>query len=74
LGDNPKYIENTKDIKRFILEKNDILIAGTGATAGIVFNVPDEFSGMAFSYNAPRIRVKKVLIFCIYFIFYNQMQ
>ena len=37
--------------------KGDLLIAGTGATAGIVFEVPDKLSGLAFSYNAPRIRV-----------------
>ena len=58
LGDSPKYVKKTKDIQRFILEKGDILIAGTGATAGIVFEIPDKFSGLAFSYNAPRIRVK----------------
>ena len=57
LGDSPKFVCKTKDISRFILKEGDILIAGTGATAGIVFEVPDEMSGLAFSYNAPRIRV-----------------
>jgi type I restriction enzyme S subunit len=57
LGDSLKYIKHTKDINRFILQKGDLLIAGTGATAGIVFEVPDKLSGLAFSYNAPRIRV-----------------
>ena len=59
LGDSLKYIKHTEDINRFILQKDDLLIAGTGATAGIVFEVPDKLSGLAFSYNAPRIRVHK---------------
>jgi len=59
LGDNPKYIERTNAIERFILHEGDLLIAGTGATAGITFEVPKELVGLAFSYNAPRIRVKK---------------
>ena len=57
LGDSPKYVKFNRDINRFLLERGDILIAGTGATAGIVFEVPDHFSGLAFSYNAPRIRI-----------------
>lgn len=59
LGDSPKFIARTKDIERFILAKGDILIAGTGATAGIVFEIPDHLDGLAFSYNAPRIRTNK---------------
>jgi len=59
LGDAPKYVKYTKDIERFILDAGDILIAGTGATAGIVFEIPDRFHGLAFSYNVPRIRVTK---------------
>ncbi|MCD9485510.1 restriction endonuclease subunit S [Photobacterium phosphoreum] len=58
LGDSLKYIEKTKDINRFTLKKGDLLIAGTGATAGIVFKVPDNLEGFAFSYNAPRIRTQ----------------
>lgn len=61
LEDNPKYVEHTSDIDRFILEEGDILIAGTGATAGITFEVPEQFSGLAFSYNAPRIHPKKIV-------------
>lgn len=56
----PVFIENSDSIKRFRLKKDDILIAGTGATAGITFKVPDEFIGLVFSYNAPRIKVKNV--------------
>jgi len=58
LGDSKKYVLHTSAIDRFILRKDDILIAGTGATAGIIFRVPDEYSGLPFSYNAPRIRPK----------------
>ncbi|WP_298764087.1 restriction endonuclease subunit S [uncultured Polaribacter sp.] len=60
LGNEPVFIKNTNDIKRFRISKDDILIAGTGATAGITFKVPNEFIDLAFSYNAPRIRAKKV--------------
>ena len=56
LGSEPVYVEPTKSIKRFVLAQGDILIAGTGATAGITFSIPDEFVGLAYSYNAPRIR------------------
>jgi len=59
LGSEPVYVDKTKDIDRFQLRKGDILIAGTGATAGITFLVPDKFVGLAYSYNAPRITVKK---------------
>jgi len=70
LNDEPKYVLHTKDIDRFILAKNDLLIAGTGATAGISFEVPDEYIGLAFSYNVPRIRVngevnKKFILYCL---------
>ena len=60
------YIERTRDIERFILEKGDILIAGTGATAGITFLVPDEFIGFAYSYNAPKIKVRNNDVLFIY--------
>ena len=59
LSDKPAYVELTEDMSKFTLQKNDLLIAGTGATAGIVFIVPDAFVGLAYSYNAPRIRVNK---------------
>jgi type I restriction enzyme S subunit len=59
LSKDSKYILRTKDTERFLLEEGDLLIAGTGATAGITFEVPREFNGLVFSYNAPRIRVIK---------------
>lgn len=57
LKDDAVYIEDTEDIKRFRVRANDLLIAGTGATAGITFIVPEKFDNLAYSYNAPRIRV-----------------
>jgi len=57
LEDDPKYVEDTRHLRRFRITSGDILIAGTGATAGITFLVPDNFKNYAFSYNAPRIRV-----------------
>ena len=67
LKNEPVYVKDTEDIKRFRVQTNDLLIAGTGATAGIVFRVPDEFNNMSFSYNAPRIRVTKAHFAFIYF-------
>ncbi|WP_421808695.1 restriction endonuclease subunit S [Flagellimonas sp.] len=54
-----KYIEYTENIKRFRISEGDLLIAGTGATAGITFLVSKEYHDLAFSYNAPRIRTKE---------------
>ena len=56
-GDREVYVKKTKEIERFKIRQNDILIAGTGATAGITHLVPEKFSDLAFSYNAPRIRL-----------------
>jgi type I restriction enzyme, S subunit len=55
---NAVFIEPTKDIMRFVIEKNDILFAGTGASAGASYIPKDEWQGLPHSYNAPRIRVK----------------
>ena len=43
---------------RFAIEGNDILFAGTGASAGASYIPKDEWLGLPHSYNAPRIRVK----------------
>lgn len=53
-------IQVTKETKRLSLIENDILIAGTGATAGITHFVDIEWEGLPFSYNVPRIRTKKL--------------
>lgn len=61
LGSEPVYVIESDDIRRFILNEGDILIAGTGATAGITFKVPKKYHNMAYSYNAPRIRVSEAV-------------
>jgi type I restriction enzyme S subunit len=66
LSDDAVYVEDTDDIKRFRVRRNDLLIAGTGATAGIVFIVPEKFDGLSYSYNAPRIRVTNAFHTFIY--------
>ena len=58
LESEPVYVLRTNDMARFTLQSGDILMAGTGATAGVTFSIPDEFHDMAYSYNAPRIRVQ----------------
>ena len=67
LSDEAVYVLNTKEIQRFKVETGDLLIAGTGATAGIVFTVPEKFNNLPFSYNAPRI---KIINDCNKFIYY----
>lgn len=57
LNNQAVFVEDTEDMKRFRVVKDDILIAGTGATAGITFMVPERFHNLSYSYNAPRIRV-----------------
>lgn len=57
LSDEAVYVENTKEIQRFKVKTGDLLIAGTGATAGIIFTVPEKFNNLPFSYNAPRIKI-----------------
>ena len=59
LGGDAVFVRLTNAIQRFLLDEGDILIAGTGATAGITFLVPTKFVGMAYSYNAPKIKVHK---------------
>ena len=66
LSNDAVYVENTLEMKRFTVQTNDILIAGTGATAGIIFIVPEKFNNLSFSYNAPRIRVKNAYHTFIY--------
>lgn len=65
---SPKYIKETQRTSQLTVRKGDILIAGTGATAGISFLVNDLWDGLPFSYNAPRIRVKNEN--CSVFIYY----
>lgn len=67
LNDDAVYIQDTHEIKRFRVKTNDLLIAGTGATAGITYIVPERYNDLAFSYNAPRIRLKNAQHYFIYY-------
>jgi type I restriction enzyme, S subunit len=67
LNNEPVYVKNTDDMKRFTVQTNDLLMAGTGATAGIVFVVPEKFNNLSYSYNAPRIRVENSYFLYVYY-------
>lgn len=58
-SNSPVFVEETVEIRKFIVEEDDILIAGTGATAGITTYIEKNYAGFAYSYNAPRIRCDK---------------
>ena len=55
-SDSPKYIKKTEMTKQLTLQKDDILMSGTG-TVGLTYLVEDEWEGCSFSYNVPRIRM-----------------
>ena len=67
LSNQPVYVESTEEMTRYRIKSGDILIAGTGATAGITFMVPDEFDNLAYSYNVPRIRLHSSNNFFVYY-------
>lgn len=67
LNNDSVYIEETENTKKLQVKTNDLLIAGTGATAGIIFIVPEKFNNLPFSYNVPRIRLKNSSNEFIYF-------
>lgn len=67
LSNEPVYVKNTVDMQKFTVNTNDLLMAGTGATAGIVFIVPEKFNKLSYSYNAPRIRVNTAYFLFIYY-------
>jgi type I restriction enzyme S subunit len=67
LSNDAVFVKNTPDMKRFTVQSNDLLMAGTGATAGIVFIVPPKFNNLSYSYNAPRIRVEKAYFLYVYY-------
>jgi len=57
--ENPVFVEPTDEIMRFSIHENDILFAGTGASAGASYLPKNEWVGLPHSYNAPRIRVNE---------------
>ena len=54
---NPILATKIDAFDKYRVFKNDILIAGTGASAGITLFVNDEMEGMVHSYNALRLKV-----------------
>jgi type I restriction enzyme S subunit len=68
--DNPVFVQPAKEVMRFCIDKEDILFAGTGNSAGASYIPKDEWIGLPHSYNAPRIRVnnkgyKPYLLYCL---------
>ena len=57
--DSPVYVSPTTDIMRFTITENDVLFAGTGASAGASYIPKKEWIGLPHSYNAPRIRTNE---------------
>ena len=53
---DPIWVRNSETLNPYIVESTDLLIAGTGASAGITMKITDDMVGMIHSYNAPRIR------------------
>ena len=58
----PALIVKNTEVIRYLVEEGDILVAGTGATAGISMLVPKECNGWVHSYNSIKVKVdsKKV--------------
>lgn len=58
----PALIVKNNEVIRYLVEEGDILVAGTGATAGISMLVPKECHGWVHSYNSIKVKVdpKKV--------------
>jgi type I restriction enzyme S subunit len=53
----PIKILKTHEVMRYTVEVGDILVAGTGATAGISMIVTEEAHGLVHSYNSIKIRI-----------------
>ncbi|MCF6155668.1 MAG: restriction endonuclease subunit S [Candidatus Brocadia sp.] len=57
--DNPVFVSPTDEIMRYAINEQDVLFAGTGASAGASYIPKNAWIGLPHSYNAPRIRVYK---------------
>jgi type I restriction enzyme S subunit len=53
----PVQIVKTNEVMRYTIKTNDILIAGTGATAGISMLVEEKDDGLVHSYNSIKLRL-----------------
>ena len=56
-----------QEFNNYRIKKGDILIAGTGATAGICIMSDNKMEGMVHSYNALRLIPKKSLPYFLYY-------
>lgn len=64
---NPIKVAATHDIMRYLVHSDDILFAGTGASAGITMLVDEKMDGYAHSYNALLIKPQKIVAKFLYF-------
>ena len=64
----PIWVQNTDTLTPYLVGADDLLIAGTGASAGITMRVTEDMVGMIHSYNAPRIRCKSIVPDFLYFV------
>ena len=52
----PVKIVKTSEVVRYTVDADDILVAGTGATAGICMLIESKHSGLVHSYNSIKLR------------------
>jgi type I restriction enzyme S subunit len=69
---DPVWVRNSSTLDSYMVDSTDILIAGTGASAGITMRVSEDMKQMIHSYNAPRIRCSKIDPQYAYFVLNSQ--
>ena len=69
---DPVWVKNASTLDAYKVDSTDLLIAGTGASAGITMRVTQEMAGMIHSYNAPRIRCLQIEPEFLYFVLNSQ--
>ena len=65
---SPIWVDKENSLKPYLVDSRDVLIAGTGASAGITMRVTSDMAGMIHSYNAPRIRCTAIVADYLYFV------
>jgi type I restriction enzyme S subunit len=69
---DPVWVRNSETLNPYIVDSTDLLIAGTGASAGITMKITDDMAGMIHSYNAPRIRCRGIVPEFLFFVLNSQ--
>ena len=69
---DPIWVSYFATLDTFKVASTDLLMAGTGASAGITMRVTEAMAGMIHSYNAPRIRCLNVLPEFLHFVLNSQ--